>query len=547
MLTRIFMKLLLILLWFPLVTHTMEMLTDNTEKNVAALLLQEEETDWHKMPALPGKIIAQHLLDGHPIVPYILSHLSIPKTPLKGLTELVYTAIFNERGDLLVTHGWEENKIEDGSGYWTVRLWDIQTGRCKKTIKKFSGKVQCCDNTFLLAQESGRNGESCSLYDLESGNLLHVLEGHKKHLRDYQFNYFGTRIVATSRDAVKLWDCLTGKCVLTFIVPKDLPRIAGYQISPTEDKILVGCAEPKPASYLWDCSTGICLQTYAGSAYFDLDWNKLVTASLTEKLTKIWDVSSGKCLHTFQKLGRIEFIARDMVALISPENNLQIWDIKKNRCLYSGKGINRIDEMIYEEDHKVIIYPKTGCAQLWDFKTNSCIYTGECPPHAQRFGKSLLTDLKMHKMVTISPDDGLKIWDLTKNACIYTIPSCIDTFLTFEGKIDKMVTAATDNSLAVWDIAALFSCQQFFKKDVSLLQALLLHTIYEILIMRTLVKKKQSAKRSTGNNHTNFSVDPDNLVLDFNKFNHLEEPYEAMPPVIKKVLDPFVKRITKDS
>jgi len=115
------------------------------------------------------------------------------------------------------------------SGSWdkTVRLWDIETGKCIRVFvdhKDFVYSVAFSpDGRFAL---SGSFDKTVRLWDIETGKCIRVFEGHEKA------QYHWILSVALSPDGrfalsgsldktVRLWDIKTGKCIRVFEGHKD--------------------------------------------------------------------------------------------------------------------------------------------------------------------------------------------------------------------------------------------------------------------------------------------------------------------------------------
>ncbi len=120
-----------------------------------------------------------------------------------------------------------------------------------------------------------------------------------------------------------------------------------------------------------------------------------------------------------------------------------------------------------------------------------------------------------------------------------------------------LVTASFDRTAKIWDVTSL---ERFFTRESSLPQAVLLNAVYEIVIIRALVKKwgqrAFNQKDSVYNQIDNWSdkslslLGEENsylvtgsaeaILFDFDKYPHLREPYRRLPVMIKNILKPFI-------
>jgi WD40 repeat protein len=104
-----------------------------------------------------------------------------------------------------------------GSYDTTLRLWDLETGRCIRTLEGHTNKVTSVaalsDNRRAV---SGSNDNSLKLWDLETGRCLRTLAGHTEWVNSVAVSADGDRALSGSDDkTLRLWDLKTGRCIRT--------------------------------------------------------------------------------------------------------------------------------------------------------------------------------------------------------------------------------------------------------------------------------------------------------------------------------------------
>lgn len=148
-----------------------------------------------------------------------------PKFTLKGHTNYVFCVGFHPTGNILASGSFDES----------VRLWDVTTGACLRTIPAHSDPVTSVsfspDGTLLAT----------SSYD----GLM------------YDTNIF-TSVAFLCR---RLWDTATGRCLKT-LVDNDNPPVTSATFAPNGKYLLVGTLDN--AVRLWSHQTGRCVKTYSG-------------------------------------------------------------------------------------------------------------------------------------------------------------------------------------------------------------------------------------------------------------------------------------------
>ncbi|KAF5316313.1 hypothetical protein D9619_006831 [Psilocybe cf. subviscida] len=123
----------------------------------------------------------------------------------------------------------------------TIRVWDIRLGYCVRVLEGHTGSVRCLDvwcgvgeevlesddaNTDQSRQRSrglarrvrqrrcvsGSYDGTCRLWDVDTGECIHVLRGHFSQI--YSVAFDGVRVVSGGLDTtVRVWDADSGQCI----------------------------------------------------------------------------------------------------------------------------------------------------------------------------------------------------------------------------------------------------------------------------------------------------------------------------------------------
>ena len=97
----------------------------------------------------------------------------------------------------------------------TVRLWDVETGRCLRVLGGLtSGAISWSWSADQRHALSGSLNGIVMLWDLETGRCLCVLQGHTKGVRSVAWITDQRRALSGSDDqTLRLWDTETGRCL----------------------------------------------------------------------------------------------------------------------------------------------------------------------------------------------------------------------------------------------------------------------------------------------------------------------------------------------
>lgn len=100
----------------------------------------------------------------------------------------------------------------------TTKIWDVQTGRVKQTLKGHSGSVYAAkfspNGSRLVTVSDDR---TAIIWDVVTGKELHRLKGHNLGVMAAYFSPDGKRIYTTSYDqVVNTWDAANGKLLASY-------------------------------------------------------------------------------------------------------------------------------------------------------------------------------------------------------------------------------------------------------------------------------------------------------------------------------------------
>ena len=219
---------------------------------------------------------------------------------LRGHSGWITSVNFSSDGSTIVSGSYDK----------TIKLWDFNTGRMIRTLGgKFLGYIGRAPSDWDLSVEfspdgtmivSGSNNNTIKLWEVSTGRCIKTLKEHLDLVNSVGFSPNGSVIVSGSGDkTVKLWNVSTGDCIKTFRGHSSGVQSAGF--SPDGRTIVSGSYDKTVK--LWDVSDGKCLETLTGHTFgvnsvgFSPDGSTIVSGSY-DKTVKLWDVSDGKCIET---------------------------------------------------------------------------------------------------------------------------------------------------------------------------------------------------------------------------------------------------------
>jgi hypothetical protein len=185
----------------------------------------------------------------------------------------------------------------------TVRLWDVDSGRCLHAFEGHSDSVLSVawslDGQRAL---SGSHDQTVRLWDVDSGRCLRVLEGHSSGVLSVVWSQDGRRILSGSTDhTVRLWDVDSGRCLR--VLEGHSHSILSVAWSQDDQRALSGSHDQTVR--LWDVDSGRCLRVLEGhsagvlSVVWSQDGRRALSGS-GDHTVRLWDVDSGRCLRVFE-------------------------------------------------------------------------------------------------------------------------------------------------------------------------------------------------------------------------------------------------------
>jgi WD40 repeat protein len=452
----------------------------------------------------------------------LLHELSHPG-PVRG-------ASFGPDGNLVVT--------ADGAGF--ARIWDVASGQLLRVLthgKPVLGASFSRDgeliltftssaaslfatHTGLLVHElrqsggltsasfgpAGRSvvtttsrGLNALLWDVRTGNILHVLGPHKRGVATASFSPSGTLIVTASADgAGRVWAASTGEKVA--VLPGHTNPLTDASFSP--DSQWVVTASRDRTARVFDATSGRVITELVGhlesvaSASYASTGNRVVTAS-DDGTARVWDpytepelrklgthsrskavvsvvfshngkfaVSAGndrtarvwrvnahdqRPVRTLTHLGGVtsaSFSPDDSLVLTtSRDRTARIWRGQKRIVLRHGRQV--FAGSFSPGGHRVVTASADKTARIWDVRTGEQLRV----LHHNRPVRAVSFSPDGKLVATGSDDRNARLWDVRRGKLLYLLRghSGAVRYVSFSPDGKLLVTAGTDRAARVWD------------------------------------------------------------------------------------------------
>lgn len=231
----------------------------------------------------------------------------------------------------------------------TSAPWDFQgkPGEIKRIALEngsIFGVAYAPDGKTIL---SGNTSSQATLYNAESGKVLHRLTGHQSLLWSVTYGPKSKNVFTASWDGtIKMWDVATGKEVRRFPSNGRISDVNGIAISPDGTKLMAGADDS--AVHIWDINNGkeiLNMRGHSGFVYgvaFTPDGLRAVSGGSQDGTLIFWDLKAGKEIRRIRGLAgsiRTVSISPDGKYVVAAgDTTIRMWDLKTGKMVRQFQG-----------------------------------------------------------------------------------------------------------------------------------------------------------------------------------------------------------------
>ena len=235
-----------------------------------------------KLPLYCKNMIAHKRVEG------VTHYIDCNEKPLCSFECSYVSGALSPNGKTVALGSWDK----------TVKIWDIQTGQCIKTLVGHTGSVKSVafnphDPTILA---TGSWDKTVKIWDIATGLCTKTLVGHDGYVYSVAFNPHDPTILATGSwyNTVKIWNIDTGQCIKTLKGHTGI--VYSVAFNPQDPNILASGSYDKTVK-IWDLDTEQCTKTLVGhtdyvrSVVFHPEDPTILATASWDMTVKMWSLN----------------------------------------------------------------------------------------------------------------------------------------------------------------------------------------------------------------------------------------------------------------
>ena len=363
-----------------------------------------------------------------------------------------------------------------GSSIGSIKVWDLETGRCLRELEGHAGSV---DNLALTADGrwmvSSGNDHTMRIWDLLTGNYPQNLGLHGGRIEALAVSADGRIAVSVVHNhwydeeypfgeqeyrLLQIWDMETGLCL------SEMGGLMDGLVGEVDDLALTGDGRRAVAVNLdgkgavWDLEMGRCMYTLVDTSAFAITADgRLVVSGSNNSSLRVLDLETGRslCTHRLQGydhwIGVLALTADGRRAITGgTDHKIRVWDLETGRCLRELEGHldTEVHHLALTADARWIVsnaYIHT--MRVWDMVTGRSLPKIEGHHHYSVKALALTGDGRR----AITGSYEIRVWDLETGHSLLKIEGdnrSVDALVLTAD--ERVVVSRNSHTLKIWDL-----------------------------------------------------------------------------------------------
>jgi WD40 repeat protein len=264
----------------------------------------------------------------------------------------------------------DANKLISASNDETIKIWDLQSGECLKTLNEHSvSRVLIYKNNKFI---SGSYNNKIKMWDLESFKCIETLNNNSAV---FSLLLLSDKILASGLfdGTINIWNLNEKKIVKSIKAHETWIRCLIK--SKDSSKLISGSGDSKIK--IWDSNNFQLLQQSTGHSNRTINCLKMlndetILSGSFDKTIKIWKIDSGKCLKTLKFNGFVNCVETfnddKMLIIGTAKGDVIIYDLNKNEELkrINSTHLSGVKNLILLSNGNLLTSSGNGEIKLWN-------------------------------------------------------------------------------------------------------------------------------------------------------------------------------------
>ncbi|KAF9092437.1 hypothetical protein BGX23_004311 [Mortierella sp. AD031] len=282
-----------------------------------------------------------------------------------------------------------EKMLVSGGCDRELRVWDMNTGKCRLVMPGHTGTIRCLKlhqlpvaGTNTNNSNSSNDGTGGDYYYDQRYQTQQEYYGHddgapriKRRAHQQQYHPHRPYLAITgSRDAtLRVWDLQTGENKFVLQGHRDSVRC----IEAHGDRLVSGSYDC--TARVWSLVTGECLLVLQGhfQQIYSIAFNGeyIITGSL-DSTCRLWSPVTGACLATLQGhtqlVGQLQ-LSGDSLMTGGGDGFMYLWNLRTFECQYRVQAHDQSVTSLCFDPKRIVTGGNDGAVKLWDRQTGKFI------------------------------------------------------------------------------------------------------------------------------------------------------------------------------
>ncbi|KAF8945046.1 hypothetical protein BGZ47_003346 [Haplosporangium gracile] len=293
-----------------------------------------------------------------------------------------------------------EKMLVSGGCDRELRVWDMNTGKCRLVMPGHTGTIRCLKLHQLPVADNSSNSSSTANntnnsngYDYSDGGYSYDRRYHQdpqdyygqegddgappmiKRRTQHQYHPHRPYLAITgSRDAtLRVWDLQTGENKFVLQGHRDSVRC----IEAHGDRLVSGSYDC--TARVWSLLTGECVLILQGhfQQIYSIAFNGeyIITGSL-DSTCRLWSPVTGACMATLQGhtqlVGQLQ-LSGDSLMTGGGDGFMYLWNLRTFECQYRVQAHDQSVTSLCFDPKRIVTGGNDGAVKLWDRQTGKFV------------------------------------------------------------------------------------------------------------------------------------------------------------------------------